>query len=330
MMKRTILALAAAAALLGTGPARAADPIKLRVGFPDPIATPWGQALTEFKRIVEAGSNGRINVQLFPSEQLGTIVEMMANVRVGAQEISVGSPAIFAQYYPRFEMLELPFLVTNWDEAKRMIDSKEFKDLRADASAKSGLIVYGVMPYGFRNINNSKRPINSLADLKGLKIRTQNSQAHIAAFRALGATPVAIPIGETYQAVQTGVVDGLENAAPTLVDNKFPEIAKYVSITRHLFGIQMIYLNPKFYEGLSADDRALLDRAMKDAEALNLKLAMAREENATADLKKLGAVINEVPPAVIADMKAAVKPVYESFGAKFQPELGSLQKAINP
>lgn len=330
MWRRIILSLVTAVSLI-TGTAFAeADTIKIRIGFPDPITTPWGQALTEFKRIVEQDSKGRIEVQLFPSEQLGNLVEMVANVRVGAQEMSLASPAWFSQFYSRTDMLELPFLVTDWPQAQRMMASKQFKDLMDEASKRSGLKVYGVMPYGFRNIINSKHPITKLDDFKGLKLRTQNSQAHIAAFKALGATPVALPIGETYQAVQTGVVDGLENAAPTLVDNKYPEIAKYVSITHHLFGIQLVFMNPKFYEKLSPDDKALLDKAIHAAEEYNLKLALEREASAVDDLKKLGAVINEVSPEVISQMKAAVQPVYDTIGAKFQPELGELQKAINP
>jgi TRAP-type C4-dicarboxylate transport system substrate-binding protein len=103
--------------------------------------------------------------------------------------------------------------------------------------------------------------VETLQDLKGLKLRVQNSPAHLATFQALGASPVALAWDETYQAVQTGVVDGLENANTVLLANKFPEIAPYVSNTRHLFGMLFAFVNPDFYNGLSEADRALLDDA---------------------------------------------------------------------
>lgn len=307
-------------------PAPAQD-VTVRVGFSDPITTPWGQGLTEFKRIVETESKGRVAVRLFPSEQLGSLVEMVENVRQGAQEIALASPGWFSQFYPRIDMLELPFLVTDWPQARRLLASRAFDDLARAAEAKTGLLIYAKFPYGFRNIANSKRPVKTLDDLKGLKLRVQNTPAHLAIFRALGANPVALAWGETYQAVQSGVVDGLENANTVLVANKFPEIARYVSVTHHLFGMLLAYINPKFYGRLSEDHRRLLDRAMREAEAKSLAIALEQEQTAIDKLRALGAQINVVPPDEIARMRKAVQSVYDEFGPRFQPELKGLQDA---
>jgi len=304
-----------------------AQDLTVRVGFSDPLETPWGQSLVKFKGIVETESNGRIEVQLFPSEQLGSLVEQVENVRQGAQEIALASPGWFSQFYPRIDMLEMPFLVTDWNQAERMLNSRAFDDLAQAAEADTGLIIYAKFPYGFRNIINSKHPVETLDDLKGLKLRVQNSPAHLAIFRALGANPVAIAWGETYQAVQTGVVDGLENANTVLVANKFPEIAEYISVTHHLFGMLLAYINPEFYNGLSGEDRALLDRAMKEAEATNLKLALEQEERALDQLRDLGAIINEVSAEEIRNMREAVQPVYDELGPRFEPELSALRAA---
>ncbi len=321
--------LLAAAVAMGLSCHAAAQNITVRIGGFEP-GIAMGRSFAEFKRMVEAESNGRIKVQLFPGEQLGSLVEQLEHVRQGAQEMALVSPGWFSRFYPRADVLELPFLVTDWDQAQRMLNSQAFRDLALAAAKETDLYSYGKFPYGFRNIANSKRPIKTLEDMRGLKLRTQNSPAHLASFRALGANPIAIAWGETYQAVQTGVVDGLENGSLILAAHKFPEIAKYVSETRHLFGMLLAYVNIKFLDKLSAADRAILDKAMAAAEEMNIRLSREAEVKANNDLRALGAVINEVSPEVIKSMQAAVQPVYDSLGAKFEPDLSALRKAANP
>ena len=189
--------------------ANAAD-ITIRAGLTDPLDTPYGEAMLEFKRIVEEGSNNRIAVQLFPSAQLGAVPEQLENVKVGAQEMALFSPAYAGQFFPAFNVLELPFLVTNWDEAQAMLDSAAFKALTDEAADAIGIKVVGNFPTASAT-SQQPPPVAAMSDFP-MKLRVQNSPVHIAAFQALGAGPVAIGWDETYQAVQTGVVDGLENA----------------------------------------------------------------------------------------------------------------------
>ena len=119
---------------------------------------------------------------LFPSAQLGPVPEQLENVKVGAQEMSLFSPAYAGQFFPAFDVLELPFLVTNWEEAQRMLNSEAFTTLTDEAAQAIGIKIVGNFPYGFRNIANSKHPVASLADFSGLKLRVQNSPVHIGAF----------------------------------------------------------------------------------------------------------------------------------------------------
>jgi tripartite ATP-independent transporter DctP family solute receptor len=323
------IALAAFGAVVALSSTASAQTV-IRFGFSDPPTTTWGRAAAEFKRLVEAESGGRIQVQLFPSSQLGNIPEMMENVRRGAQDMTLGSPGLFSRFYPRADMLEMPFLVTDWDQANRMLRSEAFQNLMKAAEQQTQIKIVGNFPYGFRNIINSKRPIRTVEDFKGLKLRTQASPAHLAAFRALGANPVALPIDETYQAVQTGVVDGLENANSMLLANKYPEIAKQVSLTKHLFGMLLVFMNPKLYDGLSEADRALVMKALREAEAFNLKLSLEADANSVEGLRKAGATVTEVTPENLKAMRAALQKVYDEFGAKFEPELSALQKAAQP
>ena len=328
MSRRWILAIALLPIMAFALAFQANAQINIRVGFPDPLTTPWGQSLQEFKRIVESESNGRMKVQLYPSEQLGSLVEMIENVRIGVQEISTASPAVFSQFYPKIDMIEMPFLVTTWDEGRRMLASKSYRDLLLSAEKATGIRIYATFPFGFRNIINKKHPINTLDDLKGMKLRVINSPTQLAVWRALGASPVGMAWSEVYPAVQSGVLDGLENTPGVLAANKFPEIAKYISESRHMFGVMLTYMNLKFYSGLSEQDRATLDKAIQAAEAFNYKNVVALEEKSANDLKGMGAVVNTVPAATIKAMQAAVEPVYKSLEARFEPELSALRKAI--
>jgi tripartite ATP-independent transporter DctP family solute receptor len=328
-LKSLALAAVAGAFLAGAGTsAVSAQTITIRAGLTDPLDTPYGAAMVEFKRIVEEGSAGRIKVQLFPSAQLGGVPEQLENVRTGVQEMTLISPGYASQFFQPFDALEMPYLVTDWDEAQRMLNSPAFAKLTEDAAKGIGVRIVGNFPYGFRNIANGKRAVTKLEDFKGLKLRTQSSPVHIAAFRALGASPVAIGWGETYQAVQTGVVDGLENANTVLIANRYPEIAKYVSVTRHLFGMLLVAMNQDLYNRLSPDDRALLLRAMKAGEKINIDRALEIDRNSIATLTKMGAVVNEVPPAEIARMREAVQSVYRDNAQKFEPYLTELRSAV--
>lgn len=305
-----------------------AQDLIIRAGLTDPLDTPYGEAMLEFKKLMEEGTDGRIEVQLFPSAQLGALAEQLENVQTGAQEMTLVSPAYSSQFFPAFNVLELPFLVTDWDEAGKMLGSDAFSTLTSDAEQAIGVKIVGNFPYGFRNVANSKRPVVTMDDLKGLKLRTQSSPVHIAAFQALGANPVAIDWSETYPAVQTGVVDGLENANSVLIANHFPEIAANVSVTHHLFGMLLVVMNSKVYDGLNEDDRALLEKAMDAAEEINLRRALEIEDSSVAELEKMGAHVNVVAADQIAAMRAAIAPVYDQFGPEFEPYLSGLRAAV--
>lgn len=328
MMRFLKTGIAASIAALALCTQLAAQEITIRVGLTDPIDTPYGEAMTEFKRIMEEGGQGRIAVQLFPSAQLGSAGEQLENTKTGVQEIALFSPAYASRFFPKYNVLELPFLVTSWDEAQKMLGSDAYAKLVGDASETMGIRIIGNFPYGFRNVANRKHAVNVLGDFRGLKLRTQPSQVHIAAFEALGASPVAVDWSETYQAVQSGVVDGLENANTVLIANKYPEIAKYVSVTRHLFGMLTVAMNKEMYDGFSDADRALLQRAMAAAEEINLRRALEIEQKSRDTLVELGAEVNDVAPEETAKMREAVKAVYDRFGADLQPYLGELQAAV--
>jgi tripartite ATP-independent transporter DctP family solute receptor len=308
------------------GAAQAAKVI--RAGLTDPLDTPHGQAMVLFKEQLEKETNGGIKVQLFPSLQLGQILEQVEGVQQGSQEMMMATPAWFSRFFPAIDVFSLPYLVKDWKTGEKLFSSPVTAEIWAAAEKASGIKIAGVLPVGFRNVINKKLPVRTIADLSGLKIRLQNSPVQIATFKALGANPVVVAWGETYQAVQTGMVDGMENSLPIIASNKFADIAKNVSRTQHFFEHFLVFVNSKFYAGLTEQERAAYDKAMIAARDHCIELVKKAEESAIAAIEKQGGKVNSVEPAELAKLEAAVKPVYDEFGKKFEPYFSKLRQSI--
>lgn len=331
-MTRTLVKIGVLAAVLCSlvvGRDAAAQQRKvIRAGLPDPISTPLGQAMVEFKKAVEAQTGKSIEVQLFPSSQLGNIVEQITNVKQGSQEMMVSTPGMFSRFYARIDVLEMPFLLTDWDKTERLFGSEIFKRLVADADKQTNIRIIGAFPAGFRNIMNRRRPISSLADLKGLKIRLQESPVHLATFQTLGASPITVPIAEVYQAVQSGVVDGLENSNGIMYAHKFHEVAKNLTETRHFFNVFLCYINPAYYNGLTDAQKAAVESAIRTAEKFTWKNVKEQEQKALEDLAKAGVKVVSPSAQFRAELRKAAQPVYDQYGKRFEPDLGDLQKVL--
>lgn len=299
----------------------------IRAGTPDPYSMPHSKAMLLFKQLVEQQSKGRLKVDLFPSMQLGSIVEQIEGVQQGTQHMAQSTPAWFSRFYPPIDVLELPYLVTDWASGERMYSSAAAANLAAEAEKVSGIKIVAWFYLGFRHVINKKQPVEKLADFSGLKLRLQDSPVHLATFQALGANPVAIPWAETYQAVQTGVVDGLENSLSNFAAQKFHEVARHISLTNHFFNPILVYMNRNFYNGLTVDEKRIVDGALRAAEGMSLILAREADEVATKELRAARADVRTVSADSIKSMQAKVAPVYEKFGKRFEPHFSALRNA---
>jgi tripartite ATP-independent transporter DctP family solute receptor len=300
----------------------------IRMGTPEPRGdTPAFIGMLLFEKLVEEKSNGSLEVQLFPSLQLGKIVEQIEGVRDGSQEMMMSTPAWFNRFFQKIDVLSLPYLVTDWKSVDRLIKSKPFKDLLDEAERETGIKIVGAFPSGFRNVLNSVRPVNSMSDLNGLKLRLQDSKVHLATFKALGANPIALPWAEVYLAVQTGVVDGLEIPMTAIDQGKFYEVAPYISTTRHFFATYLIYMNKEFYDDLTKTEQQIVDDSIRAAEMVDLLLAETSEGVSSQTIVSRGGKVNAVSDSEITAMQKAVQPVYEEFGKVFEPTLSQLQEA---
>jgi tripartite ATP-independent transporter DctP family solute receptor len=219
-----------------------------------------------FKSLVESGTNGSVKVQTFPNGQLGKDAEVLQQVKAGVIQSGIHSVGGFASVYPMIGVLDVPFAFPNISVTYKVFDGPFGDKLAADIEAKTGLHVLGFGDSGgFYDFTNSKRQIKSVADMKGLKIRTQGLETHKTLVSSLGGQPVAIAWAEVYTALQTGVADGQMNPVPIIAFAKFNEVQKYLTLSEHLFSPYVWVMNQKTYDGLSDSEKAVVAYAARSA-----------------------------------------------------------------
>ena len=281
---------------------------------------------------------GQIEVKLFPNGQLGKDNEVIQQVRDGIVESTISSAGGIAQHYPLVGVFDIPFAFPNIAVANRVIDQRsDFgKKFSADLEKKTGLKVLGLIDSGgFFAFSNSKRPITSVADMDGLRIRTMTLPTHQAMVSSLGGKPTPLPWAEVYTALQTGVADGQMNPIPIIAFAKFDEVQKYLSITNHVITPYIWTINKDFYDGLSAEHREIIDWASEVATEAGRgvsRVIEASEKGLPALSEKME--VNVVSPAELEKFAAAAQPavrklIDEKLGSEGTEMLDAMLSAIN-
>ncbi len=332
------LATTAIAALMATG-AMAQD-ITIRLAHlnpEDPFASHSGAMGAVFKSLVESNSNGRIEVQLFPNGQLGKDNEVIEQVRSGLVESTISSSGGMAQHYPLVGVFDIPFAFPNIGVASKVIDTDSSfgEAFVADLEAKTGLEVLGLLDSGgFFAFTDSVRPIASVEDMDGLKIRTMTLPTHEAMISSLGGQPTPLPWAEVYTALQTGVADGQMNPVPIIAFAKFDEVQKYLSITNHLITPYIWTMNAEFLASLSEEDQYLVKWAADvatDAGRAMSRVIEASEKGLPALAAKME--VNVVTPEEQAKFAEAAQPavralIEENYGAEGTAMLEAMLSSI--
>jgi TRAP-type transport system periplasmic protein len=308
-----IAALAAAAA-------GAAHAQQLRIASNFPTQHTSSVAMDQFKADVETATKKEVTVDLFPAMQLGGAQENVDQTRSGAIFGTVIGAAFLSRTVPEISALSVPFLFTSREQAFRVVDGKVGKLIGEKLEAK-GFHLHGFMELGSRNVSNNKQQIKTLADFKGLKVRLQPDDIHLATFRALGANPVAMDIKEVYSALQQGVLDGQENPYAVIRDRNFNQVQKFLTGTGHFFDFIIVVSNKKRFDGLKAENRGALEEAMRKAVRKQREDASKADLEALEELKKRGMQFEQASPRLVAEMRNATAGVLDLLKKKVDPKL---------
>ncbi len=327
-MKLPLTLIVAAAALLAGGAAMAQDIQErtIRFGHLNNTDHPTSTGVKKFAELVAARSGGKIKVQEYPSSQLGNELQQQAALQGGVQEMLVASTTSLAGVVKEFGVFDFPFLFGNARQADAMVDGPLGK-LLGGKLAEKGVVVLGFFDLGFRNVTNGKRPVTKPEDLDGLKLRVIPNPVFLETFKTFKANPIPMPFAELYGALENKTVDGQENPFSVILSSKFYEVNKYVSATNHVYATNPVQVSKRFWDKLSPAEQKLLQDAA--IEAQNYQRVVSREAAAKAvgELKAKGMLYNEIAPAELERMRAAVRPVYDKFAAAYDPAVMSLFKS---
>jgi len=307
----TVLTVATALATVIAPPAFAAEVMKL-----GHIMSPKHQVqLTaqKFADEVKARTNGAVEIQIFPSGQLGQEKEMFESIRLGSLELGFIAGNAIESFEPSEGIFSLPYAFTSYEHVYRVQDGPVGKEIAKRVLDKTGVRYLAYGNIGFRHTLTVAKPVRTPADFVGLKIRVPPSPAFVNAFKLLGANPTPIPGGEMYTALKTGVVDGVEGAPDILLDFKMFEVAKNYSLTGHIYTDIPLVIADRLWQKMTPDRQKAFMEAARAAELYEREL-IKQGESATFDtLRKSGVTIVNVDTA---PMRAKMTPYYDEFAKR--------------
>ena len=315
--KRAFLGAAGALVALGLGlPAQAEQEIIF--GISASTGSLQQQTAAEFTKRANERLAGKATVKLFDSAQIGKDKELMQKLKLGSVHIALPS-SIMSSIADEFGVFDMPFLVEDRAHLGRIEKDVFWSEIAPAAEAKSYKVL-AVWENGVRHITNNERPINTPADLAGIKLRTPKSKWRVKMFEQWGANPTPMSFSEVFVALQTGVIDGQENPYTNIWSAKFPEVQKYLSVTGHVYSPAYPTMGKGVYEDMDPEIRGVLEETAREMALWAREKGAAADEDLKNKLVEAGMTMNVADRAAFVE---ASKAVYEAYSEEF-PKGGEL------
>lgn len=283
-----------------------------------------------FKAPLEAASNGNITVEIYPNSMLGSLTENFNSIQMGDLEMAYLNDSIISGFIPEFNVVGLPYLFESVDAAHNALLGDFGDELSQMLYDQQGIINLGWCDVGFRNITNSKKTISSVADLSGLKIRTQTNDVHVAYFDALGALPTPMSFNELYSALQQKTVDGQENPTAMIWNNNIYEVQPYMTVSEHVWTATTLCIGANFFESLPEDYQAAIQEAADNTTALQREMITEENESLLQNIIDAGVEVTELTPEAKQEFTdIAQSSVYPQAAADYGQDLIDLALSYN-
>ncbi len=309
-MKLTALmsAVLAAASLASPLAVQAQKVLKYAHFQPAAADQPKHAAALAMKEHVERATNGSVKVEIYPAGQFGKDQPTMEGLKLGTLEMAVAHDGAIATVHKPIGVLGIPFLYENHEHAWRVYDSAWLKGFSDDMVRKTGIRMLSVADNGVRHFTNSLRPIQTPADMKGMKMRIQPSPVYKTLVESLGASASAIPWAELPTALQQKVVDGQENGVTNILAASLFQHQKFATLDGHVYSVHAYMVNERFYQGLSAAERRAVDEGVQKASAIHRKMTADQDKNAKAILEKNGMQVYVPTAAQVGEFRRLAQP----------------------
>ena len=329
-MKRLFVKSVLASIVLASVGLASAQDIKertIKFGLNSPEGHPAVAGMKAFAENVAAKSGGKIKVQLFLNGTLGSDQATLSAVKGGTVEMAVMNSGILASEVKALEIFDFPFLFANEKEADAIVDGPIGQKMHAALQDK-GIVGLSYWELGFRNISTSKRALNKVDDIAGLKLRVIPNAINVDWVKALNANPTPLPFPEVYAALEQGAIDGQENPIAVIAANKFWEVQKYVALTNHQYNPQSVIFSKKVWDTLSPAEKKIIDDSA-DAATKNQRAQSRASLAANLELlKKNGMTITQFPPAEVAKLREKMKPVIDKHSAALGSTVADVQSEL--
>ena len=314
MSIRTLAHVAIGIALASATGLSAEAQTVLKMNISIPQNSHYGNAVDAFAREIEKSTQGRYKIQNFYAAALGAERESVEAVQLGTLDLTLTSTGPIPNFVPEVSILDIPFLMRDYAHARAVLDGPIGQEMLAKFDAKGfKALIWG--ENGFRHMTNSKRPVHTPADLKGLKLRTMENPIHIQAYKGFGLIPTPMAISEVFTALQQGTVDGQENPISSIQGQKFDQVQKHLSLTGHVYSPAVILMNKGQWDKLPAPDKQAFLASAKEAVKANRTRIEEDERNGVAYFRSKGMeVVDNVDKSKFQD---ALKPVFAEFSKKF-------------
>ncbi len=280
---------------------------------------PVSAGVKRMQEVLDAKTGGKIKLNVFWGGSAGGDLQATQALRAGTQEAVCTSSSPLVGIVKELGVFDLPFLFANEKEADAVLDGPAGQYFNRKLEA-AGLVNLAYWENGFRNLTNSKRPVNKVEDFDGVKVRVMQNNIFLDTFKTLGTNAVPMAFGEVFTALETRTIDGQENPFVTIDSSKFYEVQKYLSVTRHAYTPYLILYSKKLWDQLNPQEQAVLREAAIEGQKAQRIAIRAQSDTALAALKAKGMQINEISPFEQRRMFEKVKPVYDKHGASIGTE----------
>jgi tripartite ATP-independent transporter DctP family solute receptor len=317
----------AAVTALTAGTALAQQKVVLKASDVHPEGYPTVAAVESMGKKLDKATNGKLTVAMYPSMQLGGEKEAIEQAQVGAIAFARVSVGALGPVVDDLNVFNLPYVFRNTEHAQKVMDGEIGKEL-LDKVTNSGKGIVGLcwMDAGARSFYDTKHPIKTMADLKGLKVRVMGNPMFVEMANSMGANGIAMGYDQVFTSLQTGVIDGAENNPPSFVFDNHYQVAKFYTIDEHLIVPEMLVMSKKIYDSLSKDEQALVMKYAREAQMEERKLWEVYEKQAMDKAKASGVQIIHMSDADKKKMQEAVKPVWDKYGPKYAAMIKRIQE----
>lgn len=298
------------AAPAGEGPTPE-NPLVLKLGHMGNETNPLNTYTMRFKERVEERTNGAIQIEVYGDKVLGADRELLEQVQMGTLEMTVTTTSVLQNFIPEYATLDLPYLISGWDHCYKFFESETYTNLLAEG-ADTGITTLSLAGRGFRHVTTNDRPIRTLEDIKGLKLRVIESSVYVDTFTAFGANPQAMSFGEVITSLQQGTIDGHENSYAVIQQEHVYEVQNTISETAHMFAFFDMVISTDVLNSLPADMQEIIRTAALEAGLEETQAEQADEDNVKQFFRDEG--ITLVEDVNVDEFKATVQPVYDKFG----------------